>query len=62
MEPALLDDVIQRLLGVRGTKPGKQVVLTEAEINKLCVAAKGIFLQQTNLLELEAPIKICGMF
>ncbi|XP_020115022.1 serine/threonine-protein phosphatase PP1-like isoform X1 [Ananas comosus] len=60
MEPALLDDVIQRLLGVRGTKPGKQVVLTEAEINKLCVAAKGIFLQQTNLLELEAPIKICG--
>lgn len=26
----------------------------------MCVAAKEVFLSQPNLLELEAPIKICG--
>ncbi|CAI9295541.1 unnamed protein product [Lactuca saligna] len=59
MEQAVLDDIIQRLLQVRG-KPGKQVQLTEPEIKQLCVASKEIFLQQPNLLEIEAPIKICG--
>uniref|UniRef100_A0A2P2MFE9 protein-serine/threonine phosphatase n=1 Tax=Rhizophora mucronata TaxID=61149 RepID=A0A2P2MFE9_RHIMU len=60
MEPAVLDGVINRLLEVRG-KPGKQVRLSEAEIRKLCVTSREIFLKQPNLLELEAPIKICGM-
>uniref|UniRef100_A0A2P2MFE3 Serine/threonine-protein phosphatase n=1 Tax=Rhizophora mucronata TaxID=61149 RepID=A0A2P2MFE3_RHIMU len=59
MEPAVLDGVINRLLEVRG-KPGKQVRLSEAEIRKLCVTSREIFLKQPNLLELEAPIKICG--
>jgi serine/threonine-protein phosphatase PP1 catalytic subunit len=34
--------------------------VTDAEIRRLCAAAKDVFLQQPNLLELEAPIKICG--
>lgn len=55
----MLDDIITRLLEVKG-KPGKQVVLTEAEIKQLCMVAKETFLRQPNLLELEAPIKICG--
>ncbi|CAI0448941.1 unnamed protein product [Linum tenue] len=59
MEPAVLDDIIRRLLEVRG-RPGKQVQLSEAEIRQLCGASREIFLQQPNLLELEAPIKICG--
>lgn len=59
MEPAVLDGVINRLLEVRG-KPGKQVRLSEAEIRQLCVTSREIFLKQPNLLELEAPIKICG--
>ncbi|KAF2285450.1 hypothetical protein GH714_004580 [Hevea brasiliensis] len=59
MEPAFLDGVINRLLEVRG-KPGKQVQLYESEIRQLCVTSREIFLKQPNLLELEAPIKICG--
>lgn len=61
MDQAVLDDIIRRLLEVRG-KPGKQVQLSEAEIRQLCVVSREIFLQQPNLLELEAPIKICGIF
>jgi hypothetical protein len=48
------------LLDVRSGRPGKQVQLSEAEIRQLCVTSKDIFLTQPNLLELEAPIKICG--
>lgn len=61
MDGAVLDDIISRLLEVRTGRPGKQVQLSEAEIRQLCVASKDIFLAQPNLLELEAPIKICGM-
>lgn len=60
MEPAVLDGLIKRLLEVRG-RPGKQVQLSESEISQLCVISKNIFLRQPNLLELEAPIKICGI-
>ncbi|PWA87463.1 serine/threonine-protein phosphatase PP1 [Artemisia annua] len=59
MEHSVLDDIIQRLLAVKG-KPGKTVQLTEAEIKQLIVASKQIFMDQPNLLEIEAPIKICG--
>jgi len=60
MEEGLLDDIIDRLLDVRNGRPGKQVQLTEQEIRQLCITAKEVFMSQPNLLELEAPIKICG--
>ncbi|KAL9660933.1 hypothetical protein QQ045_025752 [Rhodiola kirilowii] len=60
MDPQLLDDIIRRLLQVKASRPGKQAQLSESEIKQLCSASKDIFLQQPNLLELEAPIKICG--
>ncbi|KAJ8438917.1 hypothetical protein Cgig2_007762 [Carnegiea gigantea] len=59
MDSAVLDSIISRLLGVKG-KPGKQVQLFESDIRQLCAASRDIFLGQPNLLELEAPIKICG--
>ncbi|KAJ2344842.1 type 1 serine/threonine-protein phosphatase catalytic subunit glc7, partial [Coemansia sp. RSA 2673] len=55
-----VDSIIQRLLEVRGSRPGKEVQLQEAEIHWLCVTAREIFINQPVLLELEAPIKICG--
>ncbi|KAF8395174.1 hypothetical protein HHK36_019116 [Tetracentron sinense] len=61
IDPAVLDDIIKRLLEVRLARHGKQVQLSEAEIRQLCAASREIFLQQPNLLELEAPIKICGV-
>lgn len=45
---------------VRGNRPGKPVQLAEFEIKYLCTKAREIFINQPILLELEAPIKICG--
>lgn len=53
-----LDSVIDRLLEVRGSRPGKQVQLLESEIRYLCTKAREIFISQPILLELEAPIKV----
>jgi Serine-threonine protein phosphatase N-terminal domain len=61
MDQGVLDDIIRRLLEVRNGRPGKQAQLSEAEIKQLCTVSKEIFLSQPNLLELEAPIKICGI-
>uniref|UniRef100_G3UE17 Serine/threonine-protein phosphatase n=1 Tax=Loxodonta africana TaxID=9785 RepID=G3UE17_LOXAF len=47
-------------LTVRGSKPGKNVQLQENEIRGLCLKSREIFLSQPILLELEAPLKICG--
>jgi hypothetical protein len=53
-----LDSIIDRLLEVRGNRPGKQVQLMEQEIRFLCTKAREIFISQPILLELEAPIKV----
>lgn len=55
-----VNDIIDKLLEVRGARPGKHVPLTETEIKNLCITAREIFMSQPILLELEAPIKICG--
>lgn len=55
-----LDSIIQRLLSVRGQRPGKQVQLADWEIRWLCLKSREIFISQPILLELEAPIKIVG--
>nr|CAD7447929.1 unnamed protein product [Timema bartmani] len=49
-----VDSLIQRLL------EGKSVQMSEAEVRALCLKSREIFLQQPILLELEAPLKICG--
>lgn len=55
-----VDKIIEKLLEVKGSKPGKQVNLTENEIKGLCMKSREIFISQPILLELEAPIKVCG--
>ena len=57
-----LDSVIDRLLEVRGSRPGKQVQLLEKEIRYLCTKAREIFISQPILLELEAPIKVSNVY
>lgn len=56
----LLEGICDKLILVRGSRPGKQVALTENEIRYLCIKSREIFISQPILLELEAPIKICG--
>ncbi|KAL2490454.1 Serine/threonine-protein phosphatase PP1 isozyme 8 [Abeliophyllum distichum] len=57
MDRGVLDDIIRRLLEGKG---GKQVQLSEAEIRQLCVNARQIFLSQPTLLQIHAPVRICG--
>lgn len=55
-----LDALIQRLLEGRVNR-GKRIPLIETEVRQLCITAKEVFLRQPNLLELAAPINVCGM-
>eukprot|EP01156_Anaeramoeba_ignava_P006008 Anaeramoba_ignava/a347500_157.p2 GENE.a347500_157~~a347500_157.p2 ORF type:complete len:313 (-),score=67.45 a347500_157:259-1197(-) len=55
-----VDSIIKRLLAIKDTQPLKDPGLKEKEIRTLCEKAREIFLSQPILLELEAPIKICG--
>ncbi|TYZ57873.1 hypothetical protein PybrP1_010273 [[Pythium] brassicae (nom. inval.)] len=60
LEPIDVDTIIEKLLSVRGERPGTQVNLAESDIRELCLYAREAFLSQPLLLELKAPIKICG--
>mmetsp|Transcript_20687 Transcript_20687/g.23748 ORF Transcript_20687/g.23748 Transcript_20687/m.23748 type:complete len:363 (+) Transcript_20687:200-1288(+) len=60
IDMAPIDSIITRLLGLRGSPPGTLASLAENEIKMLCQHARPVLLQQPMLLELEAPIKICG--
>uniref|UniRef100_A0A7S2ZI23 Serine/threonine-protein phosphatase n=1 Tax=Rhodosorus marinus TaxID=101924 RepID=A0A7S2ZI23_9RHOD len=55
-----VDEVIKQLLALRGQRPGRHVQLRESDVKQLCVEARQVFMKQNTLLELEAPIKICG--
>eukprot|EP01010_Urceolus_cornutus_P005360 NODE_925_length_1228_cov_267.471586_g704_i0.p1 GENE.NODE_925_length_1228_cov_267.471586_g704_i0~~NODE_925_length_1228_cov_267.471586_g704_i0.p1 ORF type:complete len:325 (+),score=69.23 NODE_925_length_1228_cov_267.471586_g704_i0:62-976(+) len=55
-----VDVIIGKLLEVRGSRPGKQVQLAEGELKALILKSREVFMSQSTLLELEAPIKICG--
>ncbi|KAL2463286.1 Serine/threonine-protein phosphatase [Forsythia ovata] len=60
IQPAILDDIINQLSQSRHTSTVRQVHLLESQIRTLCTVSSEIFLSQPNLLELEAPMKICG--
>eukprot|EP01129_Flabellula_baltica_P011132 TRINITY_DN480_c0_g1_i2.p1 TRINITY_DN480_c0_g1~~TRINITY_DN480_c0_g1_i2.p1 ORF type:complete len:308 (+),score=50.56 TRINITY_DN480_c0_g1_i2:13-936(+) len=55
-----VDEIIEKLLEVRGSHPGHHVDLGEYKIRGLCHKAREVFLSQPVLLDLVAPIKICG--
>ncbi len=57
-----VDKIMDKLLEFKDKKPQKQVNLTEIEIRNLCIKSREIFISQSTLIELEAPIKICGKF
>ena len=58
-----LNAVIAQLLAVRQEPPGKLVNLEEPKTEgRLSKRAKGIFLQQPPLLELDGPINIVGRY
>jgi len=61
-DPALdeIRTIADSLLSLRGSPPGTLAHITEQEIKLLCSTARPVLLNQPMLIELEAPIKICG--
>eukprot|EP00754_Rhynchopus_humris_P024010 Rhum_TRINITY_DN14858_c3_g1::Rhum_TRINITY_DN14858_c3_g1_i1::g.124068::m.124068/K06269/PPP1C; serine/threonine-protein phosphatase PP1 catalytic subunit len=55
-----VDAIITKLLGVKGSKTNKPVLLSEGEVKALVLRSREIFMSQSPLLELEAPLKVCG--
>lgn len=55
-----VDTIIERLLSVRGNKPGKTVDLKEEEIKFLIDKSTASIKEQKMLIELEAPLRVCG--
>jgi len=56
----LTRNIANRLLSLRGSPPGTLATMQENEIKFLCQKVRPILLAQPMLLELEAPLKICG--
>lgn len=56
-----IDGVLDKLLLVRKRHPSGQTVYLDPDIVEgLCTKARDTFLEQPMLLELEAPVKVCG--
>jgi serine/threonine-protein phosphatase PP1 catalytic subunit len=56
-----VDAVIDKCMEAKGAKPGsKPMQVSEGQLKALCANVREVFLTQAALLELEAPIKICG--
>ena len=60
VDQAWLDGIIETLISARQKKAGTQVDITLTDAMTLCNHAKEVLMSQPMLLELGAPIKICG--
>jgi serine/threonine-protein phosphatase PP1 catalytic subunit len=57
---AWIDGIISNLISAKNSKAGTAVALSQTDCIQLCEQARSILLGQPMLLELGAPIKICG--
>mmetsp|Transcript_21874 Transcript_21874/g.67115 ORF Transcript_21874/g.67115 Transcript_21874/m.67115 type:complete len:344 (-) Transcript_21874:155-1186(-) len=55
-----VDRIIDDLISVKGKRPGRLVNIPEMDIRKLLVRARTVLHSQPMLLELDAPMKVCG--
>ena len=56
----ILDTILQKLLSLKEKPYGSAAGLTQREIFFLCGSTRKLFLEQPVLLELRAPLTICG--
>ena len=54
------DSILEKLLSVRGSKPGRIVDLKEEEIKYLVDKSTVLMKEDRMLVDIEAPVKICG--
>ena len=57
-----VDNIIDTLLQGQFKKPNSVILIPEEQILQLIEKVEVIFMNQPVLLELDAPIKICGIF
>ncbi|KAJ9446898.1 Serine/threonine-protein phosphatase PP1-alpha [Diplonema papillatum] len=57
-----IDNIIDKLLAVRGARTAQisPVPMTEQEVRTLILKTREIFMVQSTLIEIVAPVKICG--
>jgi serine/threonine-protein phosphatase PP1 catalytic subunit len=55
-----VENILERLLAVKGNKPGKTVDLKEEEIKFLIDKSLALIKEEKMLIELEAPLRVCG--
>ena len=55
-----VNSIMEKLLSVQGNKPGKQVDLKEEELRFLIDKSLPIIKEQKMLVDLEAPLHVCG--
>ena len=55
-----VENILARLLEVKGNKPGKTVDLKEEEIKFLIDKSLSLIKEEKMLIELEAPLRVCG--
>ena len=60
MSAAEVNDVLDKLLAVKNDAPGVDVNIPEELLTKIVRAARAVFLKQPMLLEVSAPLNICG--
>ncbi|KAF0686427.1 Aste57867_21755 [Aphanomyces stellatus] len=60
MDPKKVDDIIEQLVSLRQKRPGTDANLHVDDITALSHAAREVIQAQPMLLELGAPVKICG--
>eukprot|EP00755_Sulcionema_specki_P022670 Sspe_Gene.13950::Locus_4813_Transcript_1_1_Confidence_1.000_Length_462::g.13950::m.13950/K06269/PPP1C; serine/threonine-protein phosphatase PP1 catalytic subunit len=56
-----IDVIIEKLLEARGSRAAPRPVnLTEQEVRMLILKTREIFMMQSTLIEIVAPVKVCG--
>ena len=56
----LVDSLLMKLLSLRGGSPGDMINLTEEDIRRLIAAGRRVLLSQETLIEVSAPVNVCG--
>eukprot|EP01013_Petalomonas_cantuscygni_P001730 TRINITY_DN1175_c0_g2_i1.p1 TRINITY_DN1175_c0_g2~~TRINITY_DN1175_c0_g2_i1.p1 ORF type:complete len:313 (+),score=22.44 TRINITY_DN1175_c0_g2_i1:326-1264(+) len=55
-----LDAILEKLMSVRHSRFPRIIKLSEAEVDWLILASRFVFMSQPVMLELSAPVKVCG--
>ncbi|XP_054271147.1 serine/threonine-protein phosphatase alpha-2 isoform-like [Macrosteles quadrilineatus] len=55
-----INSIVERMLGARQLRSGRTVIIADYEVRYIIAKSRKIFISQPMLLELDAPLKVCG--